>query len=152
MTMRGAWDEYVGQLYELFSRDFKLHTCIHQGLPIRFDSRILPDGEGKGEGFWHVISRADPKSEGRLVDPRRAERLPWARPLMESEPRSEIILFDHAPGPKDKGVRRYIWLHAHDYLIILQRKPRAFIWVTAYVVDSEQMRRSLRRKSALMSP
>jgi hypothetical protein len=60
------------------------------------------------------------------------------RPLMESPPRSEILVFDHLEGPKDKGARRYIWLEQFDYVLILQKKKRAFFWVTAFYIDSER--------------
>ena len=65
---------------------------------------------------------------------------------MESPPRSEILVFDHSEGPKDKGARRYIWLEQYDYVLILQKKKKAFFWVTAFYIDSEWKRKDLRNK------
>jgi hypothetical protein len=98
---------------------------------------------------WRVVevhAWVESTSRQREIDYRRAERLPWARPLMEGPPRSEILVFDHSEGPKDKGARRYIWLEQYDYVLILQKKKKAFFWVTAFYIDSEWKRKDLRNK------
>ena len=81
-----------------------------------------------------------------MLNYRRAERLPWARPTMESPERTEIKVFDYDHGTRDIGVRRYIWLAEYDYVLILQRKKKALFWVTAYYVDSEGGRNDLSRR------
>ena len=113
---------------------------------IIYDSRVLPDGHDKEEGFWHVVSRKDRDSGERLPDYRRAERLLWARPTIESPERSEIKVFDYDHGTKDIGVRRYIWLAEYDYVLIFQKKKKTLFWVTAYYVDSERGRKDLSRR------
>ena len=113
---------------------------------IIYNNRVLPDGCNKEEGFWHVVSKEDRGSGERLIDYRRAERLPWARPTMESPERSELKVFDYDHGTKDIGVRRYIWLAKYDYVLILQKKKKALFWITAYYVDSEGRRRDLSRR------
>jgi len=113
---------------------------------IFYDNRVLPDGCNKEEGFWHVVSRIDRVSGERLIDYLRAERLPWARPTMERSERAEIKVFDYDHGIKDIGVRRYIWLDEHDYVLILQKKKKTLFWITAYHVDSEGGRRDLARR------
>jgi hypothetical protein len=134
------------RLYAIFTRDFKDHTTVHQGLPVRYDSRVLPDGDGKEEGFWHVITKEERKTGQRLPDYRRAERLPWARPLLEADAPEDVRVFDYDHGPKDKGVRRYVWLHAHDYVLVLVLRKAVFRWITAYYVDGEGYRRDLQRR------
>jgi hypothetical protein len=146
LNLDGPWTEILDRLYNIFSRDFKSGPITHRGIFVIHDRRILPDGQGKEEGFWHAISRWDSSSRYREVDYRRAERLPWARPLMESPPRFEILVFDHIEGPKDKGTRRYIWLEKFDYVLILQRRKKAFYWLTAFFVDGNRKRKDLRRK------
>jgi len=146
LSLEGTWEEILNRLYSVFSRDFKRGKVIHRGFIVLYDGRILPDGQGKEEGFWHVVSKLDSTSRQREIDYRRAERLPWSRPLMESPPRSEILVFDHSEGPKDKGQRRYIWLEQFGYVLILQKKKRTFFWVTAFYIDSEWKRRDLRKR------
>jgi len=146
LDSHGSWDDFLTRLYAVFKNDFKDHTTVHQALPVRYDTRMLPDGDGKEEGFWHVISRDDNKSRQRLPEYRRAERLPWARPLLEANAAKEVRVFDYDHGSKDKGVRRYVWLHAHDYVLVLIGRTNAFRWITAYHVDSEGHRRDLQTR------
>jgi hypothetical protein len=148
LDMDGSWEEILNRLYSVFSRDFKGGEVRHRGIIVLYDRRILPDGQGKEEGFWHVISIWDHSHRQRLIDYRRAERLPWARPLMESPERMEIRVFDHSEGSKDKGIRRYIWLEDYDYVLILQRRKKAFFWITAFYVDMEWKRKDLRKRFA----
>jgi len=142
----GSWEAFLTRLYAVFTRDFKQHRALHQGLTVTYDGRVLPDGMGMEEGFWHVITKDDPASGQRLPDYRRAERLPWARPSLESPLRSEIRVFDYDHGAKDKGIRRYVWLHNHDYVLILVKRKKAFVWITAYHVGSERGRADLQHR------
>ncbi len=146
IDLRGSWEEILERLYAVFCRDFKTGAIYHRGMRIIYDNRILPDGCKKEEGFWHTVSRKDRDSGERLIDYRRAERLPWARPTMESPERNEIRVFDYDHGTKDIGVRRYIWLAEYDYVLILQKKKKAMFWITAYYVDSERVRRDLSKR------
>lgn len=97
-------------------------------------------------GGWHVVSRKDRDSRERLPDYRRSERLPWARPTMESTERSEIKTFDYDHGTKDIEVRPYIWLAEYDYVLISQKKKKTLFWITAYYLDSEWGREDLSRR------
>lgn len=146
LQLSGTWIEILTVLYSVFERDFKKSRVCYQEIPVYYNQTVLPDGHGKEEGFWHVISRKDAFSGERLIDYRRAERLPWARPMMESPHRPEIVVFNYSEGPADKGIRTYIWLEDYDYVVILQRKKNAFFWVTAYYVDSEWQRKSLKKR------
>jgi hypothetical protein len=146
LDLRGTWEEILERLYAVFDRDFKRGAVHHRGMRILYNNRILPGGSNKEEGFWHVISKEDRGNGERLIDYRRAERLPWARPTLESPERTEIRVFDYDHGTKDIGVRRYLWLAKYDYVLVLQRKKKTLFWITAYYVDSEGRRRDLSRR------
>ena len=146
LDLQGTWEEILGRLYAVFSRDFKSSKVKHRGMRIIYNGRVMSDGHGKEEGFWHVVSKQEQRSVERLIDYRRAERLPWARPMMESPERVEIKVFDYDHGVKDTGVRRYIWLAEYDYVLILQKKKKALFWVTAYYVGTERGRKDLTRR------
>jgi hypothetical protein len=146
LNLSGSWNEILDQLYSIFGRDFKSGAVQHRNLKVFFDKRVLPDGEGKEEGFWHVVSRYESKLGQRLIDYRRAERLPWARPMMESPQRLELKVFDYMEGPKDKGIRRYIWLDKYDYVLILQHRGNTFYWITAFYVDADWKRKDLEKR------
>jgi hypothetical protein len=134
LPLNGNWNRILKTLYRVFERDFKEQTTKHEFIPIDFTRKIMPDGEGKEEGFWHVVSKYDHKRGERLIDYDRAKRLPWARPMMESPARGEIKVFDYDHGPKDKGIRRYIWLEGYDYVLILKKYKNKYFWITAYYV------------------
>lgn len=146
LDLGGTWEEILDRLYSVFHHDFKESAVRHSGVRVIFDGRIMPDGQGKEEGFWHVVLRKDTDRKERLIDYRRAERLPWAKPMMESTTINEIRVFDYDHGTKDVGVRRYVWLADYDYVLILQKKKRAMFWVTAYYIDSDRGRRDLVRR------
>lgn len=110
-----------------------------------YNGTVRPEGLGKEEGFWHVVSRDDDKTGERLIDYPRAKRLPWAKPLMESPERPETKVWQYQEGRSDKGLRTYIWLEEYNYAIILQKKKSVFYWVTAFYVDSWK-KANLRRK------
>jgi hypothetical protein len=134
LSRKGSWKKILNTLYRVFERDFKQHTTKHESFPVDFTRKILPDGEGKEEGFWHVVSKYNKTSGDRLIDFDRAKRLPWARPMMENPAISEIKVFDYDHGYKDKGVRRYIWLEDFDYVLVLKKYKKKYIWITAYYV------------------
>ena len=146
LKLKGSWDEIIKLLYSIFEKDFKITKTRHCGLNIIYDSRILKDGDGKEEGFWHVISKFDSQTNERLIDYRRAERLPWAKPIMESEKCEELIIFDYDHGNARKGIRRYIWLKNHDYVIVLRNKVKFFFWITAFYIDKSGTRKDLHRR------
>ncbi len=130
-----SWDQILDMLYTVFTNDFKISIPTHCGLKVYHDRRILADGQGKEEGFWHLISKKDRQTGERLPDFRRAERLHWARPMIENETCSELRVFDYDHGTKDKGIRRYIWLEDYDYVIILQQQHGIFFLITGYYVS-----------------
>lgn len=134
LHFNGNWDDYLRKLYGVFENDFKIHTSSHQGLPIDFARKVLPDGDGKEEFFWHIVSTYDRKTGDRVIDFERSDKLPWARPTFESPPRKEIKVFDYDHGSKDKGIRRYVWLEDYDYVLILKKRGNKYFWVTAFYV------------------
>ncbi|MBI5806139.1 hypothetical protein HZA73_08845 [candidate division TA06 bacterium] len=140
LPMAGEWSTIVDELYKIFVTDFKWNSTFHNNLRVDYNRTINEDGQGKEEGFWHVVSK-DQLSEGgikeRLPDYRRAERLPWAKVIMTSGTRPEITIFDYKEGPQNKGVRRNIWLREYNYCLILQHKKTKYYWVTAFHVDEE---------------
>ncbi len=138
-------DRTLAMLYDVFKRDFKETQTYHRGKSVRYNSKI-GDASGKEEGFWHIVSKYDISSGERLIDYPRAKRLPWAKPLMESDEREEIVVWQYKEGASDKGLRTYIWLENYDYLLILQLRKQVYYWVTAFYIESNWKKRDLRRK------
>ena len=138
LVLDGDWDTILVRLYSVFEQDFKHSQTYYSGVKVVYNGTVNPDGQGKEEGFWHVVSKDDSVTGERLPDNRRAERLPWAKPLMESPTRPEIKVWQYKEGSADKGIRTYIWLEDYDYVLILERKKHAFYWVTAFYVTTKK--------------
>ncbi len=134
LCVDGERDKVISMLYDVFKKDFKDADVYHKNIKVVYNNKIELDGEGKEEGFWHVITKDD-KTGDRLIDNRRAERLHWAKPLMETEESDEIKIWEYTEGTKDKGTRTYIWLENYRYVVILQNKKASYYWVTAFYVN-----------------
>ncbi len=146
VSLDGEPHSIFAMLYNLFEEDFKRTKRKLREYPVHWDTRIL---EGKyEEGFWHLITRVDWATQGRLFDPRRAERLPWCGPSISHSEDVAVRTWDYRENQGQ--IRTYIWLEKLDYVVILEirRKPAytiAFL-VTAYHVDGDSVRRNLRTK------
>jgi len=75
VSVDGEWDQVLARLYNIFDTDFKQTKRFFEGRPVWWDRRILA-GNHYEEGFWHLITKTDQSTNERLLDPRRAERLP----------------------------------------------------------------------------
>jgi len=146
VNVNGEPHEVFAMLYGIFDADFR--QCRRQllALPIRWDRRVIdPPYE---EGFWHLITRKDYSSGDRLLDFRRAERLPWCGPTITNCGDKCVKVWDYEEG--DRRVRTYVWLEAYDYVVILEKQPKpigaiAYL-VTGFHVDGKQKREDLERK------
>jgi len=146
ISVDGIWEDVLARLYEVFDRDFNIGRPCLSGIPVWWDRRIT-DSSIYEEGFWHLISRNDERTGDRLLDPRRAERLPWCKPTLDHTDDSAVKLWDSLEGRRR---RTYVWLEHHDYVIVFKKRRQrigevAFL-ITAYHVDGPNRRESLRRK------
>jgi hypothetical protein len=137
----GNWDDVLLRLFKVFENDFIKNKFQYSSKPLIWDSRIL---EGKyPEGFWHVTTREDFYTKERLPDFPRAKRLPWCKPTILNSNDPEVRLWENREDGKNKV---YIWLETLDYVVILHRKVKLYFLLTAYHVDGDGSRRSLRKK------
>lgn len=140
-------------LYDIFRTDFLITKPAFEGHAVT----IPPDQEdGKEKIFWHLTTKDCP--EGRLPDLRRAERLPWIRPTVEST-RSrpeEITVFSYEEkrsrkssrsGRGSGGVRIYIWFPSQGYVIVLKKLGNGnHMLITAYYMEREHNQEKIQRK------
>jgi hypothetical protein len=133
--LNGTYEEIIERLYEVFRNDFIENRAKHLGCDVAYNGAINEFSQGKVEGFWHVITCGDFAKTDRLIDYRRAERLPWSRPLIENPYHDEIRFFFYDEGDSRKGIRHYIWLERYSYVVILQRRKSHYVWVTSFYVE-----------------
>lgn len=124
-------------LFPVFRRDFLDTKPYFKALPVVFDNRCI--GSSMPEGFWHVVTRKD-KGE-RLLDPKRAKRLPWLKPLIQQAFHPslwtwwEVELSNSVGHPVKKW---HIWYETGNYLVILKEKPGKYFLATAFSVTGQR--------------
>lgn len=139
VCINGTWENILNLLYEIFRRDFVDHTQYLESKPIDFDRRKIDSD--KEEGFWHLITKG---SGNRLFNPRRAERLPWVRSMIENYLHSSIRYWDYCESLG--RVRTYIWLYSHDFVIVLEKRETYIFLITAYYIEYPHQRRNVQKK------
>ena len=144
----GSWNNDLKNVYSVFHNDFVSGAPKYEGLPVWHDRRKL-DGEYE-EGFWHLVSNDYMKTKERYPDLPRARRLRWCRATIDHNQPPDILVFDYEEG--NGKIRRYLWVHECDYLVVLEKqsrsgKDRAYSLVTAFSFENKvSYRKSTQRK------
>ncbi len=139
-------DPWTGEtfeaLYEVFRADFIATRPSYLGQEVWYFPEVE---DGKLEIFWHLTAREDKERGERLPDYRRAERLPWAHPLIDHHLSDQLLAWNYEEG--DGDIHTYIWLQDGDYLIILKRYPNGDRRIiTAHWIQYAHKRNSLMKK------
>lgn len=146
----GDFYQVLSVLYSIFEQDIKSGACSFEGRPVWWDRNMEDWANSTYErGFLHLISREDYDEGARLFDPRRSERLPWCSPTVCNVPDPEILTWDYEE--RRSTINTYVWLKDWGYVVILRKKQTRNYGVvahlvTAYYVDGNSTRRSLRMK------
>lgn len=152
VSVDGVWEKVLNNLYSIFENDFKKKQPLLDGKRVWWDRRIL-EGD-KEEVFWHLITRTDKQHGDRLLDSRRAERLPWCAPTINNAQDVSVKFWLYREG--NGRLRAYVWLEDWDYVIILEKRQLrvgyVFFLITAYHIDGENQKRYLRGKYAKGEP
>jgi hypothetical protein len=137
------WTEHTFEgLYAIFKDDFLDNPANYCGHRVW----LFPEKERNKETiFWHLTEREDKELACRVADPRRAERLPWGRPMLDNLVDPHILHGDYEEG--DKTIKTYVWLKDFDYLIVLKRMPDlSRRLITSFYIEYSNKRRDLERK------
>ena len=157
----GDWKQFVADLYAVFTQDFKEQTPRFRSSPVWHDRRVFADGDGKEEGFWHLVTRDQwvwnartrKNEKERLPELDRGSRLPWARPIIEHESDASVQVWDFDEATKrGNKLRTYVWLKDWDYVVILERQSKdrgdVFMLITSFQLDHEGKRHDLESRYA----
>ena len=143
--------EIIEFLYGIFHRDFIKNKAYLAG-NIYINPRRFRKDEDKEIDFWHLTTREVKEKEwvnGRPVwrvvdrypDFDRASRLEWVKQILTNHDHECVKTFYHRETNKKKDIRLYLWAHADDFVVILQKLGRtsAFL-VTSFYVDHQGKR------------
>lgn len=143
VSVNGNWEEVCARLYDIFQQDIVKCNRSYKNRQLWWDRRVL-EGDYE-EGFWHLISKGYRKTQNRLFDPRRAERLPWCGPTISNSSDEVVKVWDYREG--GKKIRTYIWLEPFDYVVILEKRKiggrKVVFLITAFHVGGDSTRRGL---------
>lgn len=139
----GNWTIFSNVAYTVFKRDWLVKPRPEFDGLVVLPNKSIVEG-GREEGFWHLITRKDAKDGERYPEIKRAEKLTWARPVVEHRGDPGVTVFDYEEG--NGRIRSYIWAQAFDYVVILEKKQRVAFLITAYDVDNDATRKDLERK------
>lgn len=149
MKLKGEFEEIIKKLYSVFNNDFNKCKRTLNDCPIWWDKRKI--NSQFEEGFWHLITKAYNGDNDRLINFRRAERIPWCGPSISNV--NDGIIKHWEYEEKKYKIRTYIWLEKYDYIIILEKRKIkskknkiVYFLITAYYVEGDSSRRKLRRK------
>ena len=136
----GDWNRFVEAIYRIYKHDFVEDPPSFARLSVR--RQVLPVDQGKEATFWHLISEG-PNEENRTPDLRRCERIRWPRPIIAHSGEPPLKVWQNV---RDRGPRVCIWLEDIDYLVILARRERYVVLLTAYPVTRAHHKEKLRRE------
>jgi len=129
ILFQGNWDEYIEQLYAIYEKEIVRGGLAFEGLPIRCQFR--PPYNGKGFGFWHLISEGNVEDE-RIPDFRRCERIRWIAWMIQiAGGDARVSWWKNCRGSETHVV---LWLEEHDFSVILAKRNGYYLLKTAYCV------------------
>jgi len=125
----GDWAKYVEELYDIYLDDIvNNRTLGFDNLPIK--TRFKPITEGKGFGFWHIISDGE-EEDDRVPDMRRCESLPWVSYCINNakQPPAPIHWWKNK-----RGTNTHIVILSEDtgFVVILAERNGFYLLKTAY--------------------
>lgn len=125
------WNPYLEHVYQRYLDSVANGQLTFRGLPVR--CQFKPMTYGKAYGFWHMMQEG---SGGRGEDERtpdleRCRRVDWiAWVIRNADSHPEIRVFRQT---KRWGEQPWaLWLHEHDYLVILWERNGYFLLKTAF--------------------
>lgn len=139
-------DEVFDYLYCFFDEDFVKQRTMLAG-SIYLDPKGQGMRNGREEVFWHITTRDRTirVREGnryvnrstRPLDPDRASRLDWIRPIVMNHCHADIKLFYRKETKGKKPVRLYLWAYDHDFVVIVQKlgASDAFLVTSFYITE-----------------
>ena len=112
-----------------------------RGLPVK--SQYRPPTDGKGYGFWHVISDG-PLEADRLPDLRRCERIRWISWIIRMTGSDDRIKWwENKRGTSTHVV---LWLESHEFAVVLAKRRGYYLLKTAYNVTKPHRKKSFQKE------
>lgn len=133
------WKQYLEGIYDIYLRTVAFGKLTFRGLPIRCQFR--PATFGKHYAFWHMMQEGPIENE-RTIDLERCKRVKWLSWVIgHADIDSRIRVFQQNRG---REVSWVLWLHEHDYAVILWQRNGYFLLKTGFIVKPHKRKEFLR--------
>lgn len=135
--------KFIDAVYEVFERDFIKHKPKFRGEELRLKRH--PVFQERAYTFYHMTHTGEDE-QNRIVDLRRCERMPWARPCIEECDHWQLKVW---PQKRKNHNRICIWLEQDeepDYIVILDVRDRFKLLWTAFVAQYPHEKRKKKKE------
>jgi len=133
----------VKELYRFYLDEIVNANLTFLGNPISFQFR--PPKNGMHFGFYHLITEGGPSEEDREINFKRCQRISWIPHILKNyQDFSKIKCWENIRGSSKHIV---LWLHQHNYSVILAQRKEYFLLKTAYPIENKHRIRKLDKES-----
>ena len=140
----GNWQSYVDELYNIYLETIVNNKSLRfDNLPIK--TRFKPITDGKGFGFWHIISDGNEEEE-RLPDMRRCESLPWVSYCIKEAkiPPAPISWWKNKRGSNTHIV---ILNETKGFVVVLAERKDYYLLKTAYFPRTYRLKSMIKERN-----
>lgn len=89
---------------------------------------------GYYRSFWHIATEGDHTENDKVIHAR-IERIPWIRPIIDSQPDKEWLMWTK-PWRKKDETRTLIYSEKLRYLIVIDNRKDIPVFWTAFPIDT----------------
>lgn len=133
-------DEYLDWLYDKYLDAYKTSPIMYKGMPVMMQEEPLI--RNKDESFMHMLCGNECKN----IDEMRAQRVLWAKDIIENEPCTQECTNCDKILIWREGKKIKMYLKKYSYFLILEERPTYWSFVTGYYVDNLYRRRNLTKE------
>lgn len=125
----GNVEIYLAAIYQSYKDEIVNAKLFFLELPIR--CQFKPAYKNMHFGFWHLVSTGE-REENRKIDFRRCERIDWVAFILRNANDTSMI---HCwENLRFGNTHIVLWLHQHNFLVILAKRKNYLVLKTAYPV------------------
>lgn len=133
----GNFNDYFMAVYAVFESDFIRRQPRYEGLKVVV--RKYPEVDGMHRTFYHITHEGKDENN-RQPDFRRMERIRYPKFIIDQNQHPEILIWKNKRG---KDERILFFNQGENYMVVLTERKEFYLFITAYVVDTEHRKRTL---------
>jgi len=133
----GNFQAYLSAVYAVFENDFIRSQPRYEGLKVAV--RKYPKADGLHRTFYHITHEGEDENN-RQPGIRRMERIRYPKFVVEQNQHPEILIWKNRRGNDE---RILLYNESENYIVVLTERKEFYLFITAYMVDTEHRKRSL---------